>query len=238
MDEGSAEDRLRPRRRQHAYHPLRLLAAALQAEVADTPTPVLDLGCGAKPYDPLLARPSIGLDAQAFHGRPDALALAEHLPVRDASVGTVLSTQQLEHVNDPALVLAEARRVVRPDGRLLLSTHGVWAHHPDPRDLWRWTQEGLEELVTRAGFRVERVHPLGGPVTAGALLATYPLAGAARRGGPQRLVAAAVLWLLNAVLGPIDRVVGRAAPRPYGSVGYLVVASPAAETRTTSPGDR
>jgi SAM-dependent methyltransferase len=227
VDHGAGVDgRLRPSRRDHAYHPLRLLAAALREEAADAPAPILDLGCGSKPYDSLLATPSIGLDVQHVHGRPDAVGFAEHLPIRGGSIGTALSTQQLEHVEDPVLVLREARRVLVPGGRLLLSTHGVWAHHPDPKDLWRWTEEGLVALVTSCGFRVERVHRLGGPVLAGALLATYPLAGLSRGRSAKRHVARLALALLNAVLWPLDRLVERMAPRHYGSVGYLVVASP------------
>lgn len=239
-DAGS-DERLRPSRRLHAYHPLRLLAAALRAEAAHTPEPILDLGCGSKPYDSLLPAPSIGLDVQHVHGRPDAVAFAEHLPIRSGSIGTALSTQQLEHVEDPELVLREARRVLVPEGRLLLSTHGVWAHHPDPKDLWRWTEEGLVTLVTSCGFRVERTHRLGGPVLAGVLLATYPLAGASRSRSVMRHLARLALALLNLVVGPLDRFVERLAPRHYGSVGYLVVAvadDRGADTRTTSPGLR
>ena len=71
-----------------------------------------------------------------LHGSIDAI------PVEDASFDVVLCLQVLEHVPDPAAAVRELRRVVRPGGRVLLSTHGVYPFHPNPDDLWRWTQKG------------------------------------------------------------------------------------------------
>ena len=68
-----------------------------------------------------------------LHGSIDAI------PVEDASFDVVLCLQVLEHVPDPAAAVRELRRVVRPGGRVLLSTHGVYPFHPNPDDLWRWT---------------------------------------------------------------------------------------------------
>jgi SAM-dependent methyltransferase len=85
----------------------------------------------------------------SVHLRPDG-----SVPVPDASFDAVLSTQVLEHVDDPALYLAECRRVLRPGGRLLLSTHGLMVWHPDPVDHWRWTCSGLRKAVQDAGLEV------------------------------------------------------------------------------------
>ncbi|MGH2922900.1 MAG: hypothetical protein ACRDKH_02585, partial [Solirubrobacterales bacterium] len=53
--------------------------------------------------------------------------------------------------------LSECARVLRPGGRMLLSTHGIMLYHPDPVDYWRWTGDGLERIVERAGFEVEHL---------------------------------------------------------------------------------
>jgi SAM-dependent methyltransferase len=50
-------------------------------------------------------------------------APAERLPLADASVDAVVSTAVLCSVDDPARALAEARRVLRPGGRLLFIEH-------------------------------------------------------------------------------------------------------------------
>jgi SAM-dependent methyltransferase len=151
-------------RRAHARHPyahhirtlpavLESMAPALQLGARDR---VLDYGCADRPYRHFFADgvEYVGAD---LDGNPDAdLVLRPDgtVPVPDGSFDGVLSTQVLEHVRDPGLYLGECFRVLRPGGRLLLSTHGVFAYHPDPVDLWRWTCAGLRLAVEQAGFRV------------------------------------------------------------------------------------
>ncbi len=185
---------------------------------------LLDLGCGAKPYEPLFANPYTGIDVQAVHGRPDCCAIAERLPISDGSFAVVLSTQQLEHVEDPALVLSEAHRVLQRDGVLLLSTHGVWPYHPDPHDYWRWTEEGLDRLITDAGFEVDRIHRQGGLTAVIALLALYPLGGVAAKSRLLRPLARGIISIVNSLAGWLDPAVERLLPRHYASPSYLVVA--------------
>ena len=50
-------------------------------------------------------------------------APAEHLPLADASVDTVISTLVLCTVGDPERALGEIARVLRPDGQLLFIEH-------------------------------------------------------------------------------------------------------------------
>ena len=109
---------------------------------------LLDVGCGELPYAPLFAghvSEYVGLD---FVDNPFAQlrGTAEALPVADASFDVVLCTQVLEHCDDPARVVSELRRVTRPGGLVLASTHGVQLYHPSPVDHWRWTHTGLELL--------------------------------------------------------------------------------------------
>ena len=85
------------------------------------------------PYEQLLGGASriVGFDVPGnahadLHGSIDAL------PVEDASFDVVLCLQVLEHVPDPAAAVRELRRVVRPGGRVLASTHGVYPLPPEP----------------------------------------------------------------------------------------------------------
>ena len=217
--------RARPGLSDHNFLQLRLLARHLTAEASLVGAgTVLDLGCGAKPYRSLFRGPYIGLDLQSFHARPDCLAASERLPVARGAVDVVLSTQQLEHVEDPLAVLTEARRVLKDGGRLLLSTHGVWPYHPDPTDYWRWTEEGLVKLVTSAGFTVDRVHHQGELLATSVILAVYPLGGLRRGPAPVRAAGALLLAAANAVGLVLDTLATRFLPRHYASPSYLVVA--------------
>lgn len=94
--------------------------------------PVLEVGVGtgaiALALRELSERPVLGLDlapamlAVAHHrlGSVVGVADAQRLPVADASVGTLIASWVLHLVGDPTAMLAECRRVVRSDGRLLL----------------------------------------------------------------------------------------------------------------------
>ena len=78
---------------------------------------------------------------------PSCSAPVEALPVEDSSFDVVLCTQVLEHCDDPDQAVRELRRVTRPGGRVLASTHGVQVYHPSPEDYWRWTHTGLTRSV-------------------------------------------------------------------------------------------
>jgi len=118
---------------------------------------VADVGAGDAPYRELFARfdyvtidweQSVHEDAQAV----DIVAGADSIPASDASFDAVLLTQVLEHVPDPAAVLAELRRILRPGGALYLTAPLVWELHELPHDYYRYTSEGLRHLLDRAGF--------------------------------------------------------------------------------------
>jgi SAM-dependent methyltransferase len=208
------------------FGPLRLLSRAVAVEAQFAEGPVADLGCGARPYSKFFDCAYLGFDLGTTHGSPDVVCVAEQMPIRSMSVRTAISTQQLEHVSDPDEVLCEAWRILEPGGRLLLSTHGVWAHHPDPVDYWRWTEEGLMRLLDQHDFGTERIHRLGGSVLAGALLAAYPLSGVTRsRRRSAALAAQVAIAIVNLIAIPLDWLAERLLPRHYASVGYLVVAT-------------
>lgn len=143
--------------------PARLSALAPALQVA-AGARVLDYGCAEKPYRHLFGADVEFLGAD-LPGNPHAdieIAPDGTLPLDDDSVDAILSTQVLEHVLDPHAYLAEAYRVLRPGGRLLLSTHGIMVFHPDPVDLWRWTCQGLRRVVTEPGFEVVRFEGIMG----------------------------------------------------------------------------
>lgn len=71
---------------------------------------------------------------------------AEHIPLDVASVDTVVTTYTLCSVADPPAVLAEIRRVLRPQGQLLFNEHGA---APDA-SVRRW-QDRLTPLWSRFG---------------------------------------------------------------------------------------
>jgi SAM-dependent methyltransferase len=128
---------------------------------------LLDIGCGQMPYLRLFSHVAdyIGIEHPNAHhpdDRPTMWADGFRLPFADASFDTVLATQILEHVPEPALLLAEISRALRAGGVLLLTAPHIWEVHEQPHDYYRFTCFGLEYLLKQAGFDVERIVPQGG----------------------------------------------------------------------------
>jgi malonyl-CoA O-methyltransferase len=101
---------------------------------------VLDLGCGTGRHAGWLAAAGAAVTAVDFspgmlaqaRRKPGAAAvrflvhdLHQGLPFRDATFDLVVSALVLEHIRDLRALFGEARRVLRPDGRAVVS-----AMHP------------------------------------------------------------------------------------------------------------
>lgn len=143
---------------------------------------VVDFGCGSMPYRAAVQRSGalyIGADFGA--GGEVQIAPDGRLPMPDGSVDAVVSIQVLEHVRDLDLYLGEARRVLKPEGTLLLSTHGTWLYHPHPEDHRRWTRPGLVHDVEARGFAVQEVEAVAGPLATTTLIRLAGYAWALRR---------------------------------------------------------
>jgi len=142
------------------------------------PLDVADLGCG----DGYLtietahwARRVFGVDrSNAVLARARALAARrkvhnivwkrgelERLPLADESVDVALLSQALHHAKDPGAALAEARRVLKPGGRVLildLREHAETWVRSRLGDQWPgFTDDRLRELLDQAGFELVRV---------------------------------------------------------------------------------
>jgi SAM-dependent methyltransferase len=206
------------------------LAAWLRAqadELRGSSPRLLDVGCGVKPYYPFFAgvvSEYVGVDV-VENPAAELLGPVEALPVEDASFDVVLCTQVLEHCDDPAQAVRELRRVIRPGGRVLASTHGVQVYHPSPADYWRWTHEGLHRLfTTSAGWSTVAVEPAAGTGSALAMLLGTYVEIALRRS----VLARPPVWALNRLGAALDaRVPSLREPVPGSLIPNLhVVALP------------
>lgn len=154
--------RLCPRPGDPLYlHLADLRRALAEFETAD-PIDLLDYGCGGSPYRRLFPNATYHrADFVTVEGLDFLTDADGRLPdVGIEQYDLVLSTQVLEHVATPQAYLQEALRVLKPGGRILLTTHGVFPDHGCPYDFWRWTTDGLKLELTRAGFEVEKQYRL------------------------------------------------------------------------------
>jgi SAM-dependent methyltransferase len=200
-------DRTRPGRLDPYYRHLILLRDRLR-EIVESPLlpageKLLDYGCGSKPYKELFAakfRQHVGADLPGNAHADIVVGPDGRLPVDDNTYDCVLSTQVLVHIEDPRLYLSEAYRVLKPGGSLILSTNGIWKYVPDPVDYWRWTIEGLQLEIRRAGFEIVTVKGVFG-LTSSALQLWQD----ATWGCLPRLLRPIYGWLLQSIIGLIER---------------------------------
>jgi SAM-dependent methyltransferase len=131
---------------------------------------ILDVGCGTGAN--LLMLSKFG-DAEGVDISEDALAFcrerglekvkhgaAEELPYEDGTFDLVTALDVVEHLDDDVASLREMRRVLRPDGRVLLFVPTfmfLWGLQDDVSNhRRRYRLPELHRVLERAGFEVER----------------------------------------------------------------------------------
>src|SRR5215212_10900669 len=95
-------------------------------------------------------------DTQAPSGFACTQAIGEYLPLEDESFDCILMSEVIEHLEAPQISVREAARVLRPGGRLLITT-------PNYRSFWplmEWAVDRMNMAPKMAGEQhVSRFHP-------------------------------------------------------------------------------
>lgn len=128
---------------------------------------VLDAACGVgygSAHLGEVARQVVGVDrspeaiaqAQRDYGRAN-VAFVEcdvvALPFAGGSFDVVCAFEAVEHLDDPQAFVAEAARVLRPDGMLLASTPRVARTNPAPANPFHRTELSAEDFAALLGER-------------------------------------------------------------------------------------
>jgi SAM-dependent methyltransferase len=209
----------------------RLVNDKVRARLAAFSGTVLDLGCGVRPFEQDIlqfADRYVGVDwSQTLHGlKADVVAdLNRPLPFADASIDHVVSFEVLEHLAEPAVMLAEAARVLRSQGQLTLSHPFQWWVHESPWDYQRFTRYGLDHQLRKAGFADIQVTETSGFWSMWLLKLNYQMTRLPR--GPSwvrkmmRVMLIPVWWTTQWIGIGLDQ----AWKEPRETAGYFVVAT-------------
>ncbi|MFD7713202.1 class I SAM-dependent methyltransferase [Streptomyces sp. NPDC059786] len=146
----------------------RAAADALERLLPQGPCTLLDIACGTGIVTRELLRPertvlgvdrSPGMLALAAQRVPGGTACgdATQLPVASGSVDAVVMVWLLHLLPDPAAVLAEAARVLRPGGVLITTVDKGNAYFVEDSDIARITAELRRQYAPRVTDRVARV---------------------------------------------------------------------------------
>lgn len=116
----------------------------------------LDLGAGSAKYrDMIKPKTSEYLAFDMVPGKNiDIVGNVLDLPFLDNTFDTVISTQVLEHVEKPWVMVKEIYRVLKPGGICILTTPFLTPYHPDPADFFRYTLQGVKSLFQNEGFKI------------------------------------------------------------------------------------
>lgn len=119
----------------------------------------LDVGCGTKPYQKLFASTTYwGLEIDSPENREkknaDYFYDGKQFPFEDNKFDSIVANQVFEHVFNPDDFLSETYRVLKPEGKLLMTVPFIWDEHEQPYDFARYSSFGLKSLLVKHGFEV------------------------------------------------------------------------------------
>ena len=144
----------------------------------------------------------------------------------DEGFDVILMLNLVEHVSDPASVLAGVRRLTKPGGLVLVKTpnvesldarvlrHRDWGGYHAPRHWVLFTPETFRSVAERAGFVVDRLSlTQGGPFWAVGIMSVLERRGLVRRKPGQAMVRHRLYGPLAAGFAAFDLVRARVGSR-------------------------
>lgn len=186
----------------------------LERELGGVRGTVLDLGAGLRPFAELIPGRTIAMD---YRARPDldVIGDAHRLPFADESVDAIVCTEVFEHLLDPPAAALEMIRILKPGGRLVLTTRFCFPLHDRPADYWRFTSYTLARLFAPLSPTVVPQH------TAYQTLLVLLVRIVMEPTRLNRLLSPPVLALC-AILWSLDPLMSRLLPSDALTSGYLV----------------
>lgn len=116
----------------------------------------LDLGAGSVKYKNIIEKKTseyITFDMVKKEGI-DLVGDILDLSFEDESFDTVISTQVLEHVEKPWIMIKEIGRVLKKNGICILTAPFLVPYHADPNDYFRYTIKGMKSLFENENFEI------------------------------------------------------------------------------------
>lgn len=131
---------------------------------------LLDAGAGSFRYKEILLQKGYIYESQDFEEAFDKSTRGSHtyvcdiqnIPVESHRYDIIVCTQVLEHLANPQTVFSEFARILKPGGRLYLTTNFLFPVHGAPYDFFRFTNFGLFSLSQAASFSDIQITSRGG----------------------------------------------------------------------------
>ncbi len=140
--------------RKGLYKKIKQYAPELQGKL-------MDFGCGSKPYQSLFTNAAeyIGVDFESpghshKNEKIDVIYNGKRIPFNDAHFDAVFCSEVFEHIFNLEEIIPELNRVMKQEGKILITCPFVWNEHEIPVDYARYTQFALKHLLEKNGFTI------------------------------------------------------------------------------------
>jgi len=123
---------------------------------------VLDIGAGTSPFSKILDRfNDIKIDFRPYRGIDLLTDLNKKLPFSDESFDLIIMSNLLEHIPEPQKLLDECYRILKEDGKIIMTIPFIIKIHQAPYDFLRYTEYMLERMLFLAGYRRVTIKKIG-----------------------------------------------------------------------------
>lgn len=117
---------------------------------------LLDFGGGSKPYQNLFVKSqnyfSIEVLSNKENLKTDVYYNGSKLPFADNTFDSILCSEVFEHVENINEVVLELFRVLKPGGKMIVTTPFMCIEHEMPSDFRRFSFNGLKSLMINNNF--------------------------------------------------------------------------------------
>tara|TARA_B100000674_G_C37475137_1_gene748894 strand:- start:71 stop:682 length:612 start_codon:yes stop_codon:yes gene_type:complete len=97
-----------------------------------------------------------------YSDKHDFLCSLDDIPRSNEFYDAVVLTQVLEHVKNPKNVLCEINRILKKEGKLLLSVPLNGPLHGEPWHFYHFTHHGIQELASDCNYEILSIEKIGG----------------------------------------------------------------------------
>lgn len=112
-------------------------------------------------------KPKLGVDNWIFadlneiHNPDIVLDVANMSKINSETIDVINAIELFEHVEEIEKALSECQRVLKTDGKLIISTPFLWQIHADPFDFQRWTSTKWKLELEKRNFEIENFFVMG-----------------------------------------------------------------------------